>query len=89
MKAEITMGQAWYNPSVMNFFFRSQAERTLKEFLDKVEDTDAALDRIEDYAEEHDLTLDDIEEMFYGETLKELSEDFDIPFIDEEDEDDE
>ena len=89
MKAEITMSQIWYNHSVMNFFFRTQAERTLKEFLDKVEDTDAALDRIDDYAETMVLTLDDIEEMFYEYQIEDLANEFGIELNEEDQEDEE
>lgn len=86
MKAEITIEQVWYNHSLMNFFFREQAEKTLETFLDNVEDTGAALDCIEDYAEMHDLTLDDIEEMFYEDSVEELADEFGIELEEDEEE---
>ena len=89
MKAEITFRQVWYNPSILDFFFRSQAERTLEGLISKVASTTDALEKIEDYANDNDLDLDAIEEMFYEDSVKELAEEFGIEIEDEEDEEDE
>ena len=89
MKAEITFRQVWYNPSILDFFFRSQAERTLEGLISKVASTTDALEKIEDYANDNDLDLDAIEEMFYEDSVEELAEEFGIEIEDEEDEEDE
>ena len=89
MKAEITFRQVRYNPSILDFFFHSQAERTLEGLISKVASTTDALEKIEDYANDNDLDLDAIEEMFYEDSVKELAEEFGIEIEDEEDEEDE
>lgn len=88
MKAELTFRQLWYNPSILGFFFRSQSERTLNELMDRasVQPQDVC-DIIEEYAYDNDLTMDDIEEMFYSfgdGTLEELAEEFGIEISEEE-----
>lgn len=81
------MSQLWFNHSLLNFFFRSQAESTLNELMDRTIEGQGALDKIEDYAEESGCNLDDIEEMFYNDTVEELAEEFGIRLEDEGDED--
>ena len=91
MKADLTMSQVWYNHSLMNFFFRAQSENTILELHDRIEGSwDDALDRIEDHADLYNLDLDDIEEMFYEESVEELAKEFGLDIYDnEEDEEDE
>ena len=55
MKAEITMSQLWFNPSILGFFFTTQASETLSNLLDRCEDSELALDQIEDYANGRDI----------------------------------
>ena len=86
MKAEITFSQVLYNPSLLNFFFRSQAERTLVNLIEKVDCTQDALEKIEEYANDNDYDLDAIEEMFYKESVEELAKDFGIEIEEEEEE---
>lgn len=78
MKAEVTFSQVYYNGSLLNFFFRTQATETLRDLLARVDDTDDALDTIEDYATDYEYEIDDIEEMFYGDTVEELADRFGI-----------
>ena len=89
MKAEITFEQVWYNSSLLNFFFRSQAEKTLNELMDAAKDRQSALNAIEDYADTYDCDLDEIEEMFYNDSIEELAESFGIEIEKEDEEEDE
>ncbi len=89
MKAEITFSQVWWNRSILSFFFRSQAENTLNELMERAEEPDNALNCVENYAEENDCTLDDIEEIFYNDTLEEIAEEFGIELNEEEKDEDE
>lgn len=73
MKAEITFKELYLNNSVMRFFFREQSIRTLEELLEKVDDTFHALREIEDFANTFNYSLDDMEEIFYENTVEELA----------------
>ncbi len=84
MKAEITFSQVWYNPSLLNFFFRSQAKATLEELMNKTTDSEAVvLGSVEDYANCNFLGLDEIEEMFYNDSIEELANEFGIELYEE------
>lgn len=83
MKAEITFNQLWANPSVRKFFFRTQSENTLQELADRSADWEDALQKIEESIYED---LDEVEEMFYEETVEELAEEFGIELTEDEDE---
>ena len=89
MKAEITFEQVWFNHPLLNFFFRSQAERTLNELMDAAIDRKSALNAIEDYAYINDCDIDEIEEMFYNDSVEELAESFGIEIEKEDEEEDE
>lgn len=86
MKAEITFNQLYWNPSLMNFFFRDQAERTMNELLNKAKDMQNAIDSIEAYCDANEMTVDDLEETFYEESVEDIAEMFCIELEEEEDE---
>ena len=89
MKAEITFSQVWSNPSVRRFWFREQSENTLRELVDLAEDWDKAEELIEDYANNNFIGLDEIEEMFYEDSVYELAKEFEIELIDDEEDEEE
>ena len=69
MKAEITIKQLYFNSSILNFFFRTQAENTFNELFEKVaESTEQVFEAIENYSDD----LDEVEEMFYNDTIEEI-----------------
>lgn len=83
MKAEITFSQLWWNHSLLNFFFRSQSEKTLNELMERRASgyAEDVCEVIEDYADSNGYDLDDIEEMFYSfgdGSVEELAEEFGI-----------
>ena len=81
MKAEITIKQLYYNSSIMNFFFRTQSENTFNELLEKcTESNDEIFDAIENYRDD----LDDVEELFYNESLEEIAEELGLTIEEEE-----
>ena len=80
MKAEISMSQLWANPSVRNFFFRAQAENTLQELIESVEeDIDVIFDTIEDMYDD----VDDMEEFPYNEALEDIISELGLTPIEE------
>lgn len=87
MKAEVTISNIYWNKSLSNFFFRDQAYETLEELLKRSamngQDT---LDALDDATE--DMSIDDVEETFYSESVEYCAEEFGIELEDEEDEDD-
>lgn len=71
----------------MNFFFRSQAEKTLEELMNRAKDRPGAIDTIEMWCEREDYDVDSLEEDFYNDTVEELAERFGIELDEPEDED--
>ena len=89
MKAEITISNLYYNNGLMSFFFRTQSKNTFEELIDKVsEDKKTVFDAIEAYSalEAYSDDLDEIEEMFYNDSIDELCETFGLTLEEEEDE---
>jgi len=86
MKAEISFSQLWANPSVRKFFFRTQSEDTLQELADRSADWEDAIERIDGSIYED---LDEVEELFYEESVEWLADEFGIELVDADDEDEE
>ena len=83
MKAELTIKQLYYNSSIMNFFFRTQAENTLNELIEKCEESnDEIFNAIENYSDD----LDTIEEMMYNDSIEEIAEALGLTIEEEEEE---
>lgn len=83
MKAELTIKQLYYNSSIMDFFFRTQAENTFNELLEKcTESNDAIFNAIESYSDD----LDDVEEMFYNDSIEEIANELGLTIEEEEEE---
>lgn len=71
MKTELTLANCYYNNSLMNFFFRSQATETLIKLLETVEED---IHQISDNAEDYTDDLDIIEELFYNKSIEDIIE---------------
>ena len=83
MKAELTIKQLYYNASVMNFFFRTQSENTFNELIEKcTESNDEIFNAIENYSDD----LDEVEEMFYNDSIEEIAEALGLAISEEEEE---
>ena len=83
MKAELTIKQLYYNASIMNFFFRTQAENTFNELIEKcTESNDKIFNAIENYSDD----LDEVEEMFYNDSIEEIAEALGLTIEEEEEE---
>ena len=83
MKAELTIKQLYYNASVMNFFFRNQSENTFNELIEKCpESNDEIFNAIENYSDD----LDEVEEMFYNDSIEEIAEALGLTISEEEEE---
>ena len=86
MIAEVTISNIYWDKGLSNFFFRDQAYKTLEELVSRSamsgQDTLDALDDATD-----GMDIDDVEEMFYSESVEYCAEEFGIEFEDEEDED--
>ena len=73
MKVEVTMSEVYNNYSLLNFFFRNQAQETFKELFESVEESiSEVFNAIENYSD----NLDEIEELFYSESIEDLCEIF-------------
>jgi hypothetical protein len=86
MKAEISISQVYYNASLLNFFFRTQAENTFNELFESVEEeNEDVFNAIEGYSDD----LDEIEEMFYNDSIDEIISNLRLTAIEEEEEEEE
>jgi peptide subunit release factor 1 (eRF1) len=73
MKVEVAMSRVYNDSYLLNYFFRNQAKETFKELFDSVqEDSSAVLNAIENYSDD----LEEVEELFYNESIEELCEIF-------------
>lgn len=73
MQATITMQQLHWDPALMGFFFREQSEETYNELMSHCttrQDREKVWDAIEDYF----CDLDEVEEMFYNDSIDEILE---------------
>ena len=88
MKAEVTISNIYWNKGLKNFFFRDQAYSTLEELVSRStmngQDTLDALDDATD-----GMDIDDVEEMFYSESVEYCADEFGIELEGEEDDEDE
>ena len=85
MKAEVIISNIYWNNSLSDFFFREQAYNTLEELVKRSamngQDTLDALDDATD-----GMDIDDVEEIFYSESVEYCADEFDIELEEEEDE---
>ena len=85
MKAELTIKQLYYNSSILDFFFRTQAENTFNELFESVEESQIEVfEAIENYSDD----LDEVEELFYNESIPDLCEIFGLTLTENENEND-
>lgn len=83
MNAELTIKQLYYNASIMNFFFRTQSENTFNELIEKcTESNDEIFNAIENYSN----YLDEVEELFYNDSIEEIAEALGLTIEEEEEE---
>ena len=83
MKAELTINQLYYNASIINFFFRTQAENTFNELVEKCDESnDEIFNAIENYSDD----LDTIEEMMYNDSIEEIATELGLTISEEEEE---
>lgn len=83
MKANISINQLYYNASIMNFFFRTQSENTFNELLENVEESNSEIfEAIENYSDD----LDEVEEMFYNDSIEEIAQNLGLTLIETEEE---
>ena len=81
MRVELTMSDVYNNYSLLSFFFRNQAKETFNELFESVqEDSSEVLNAIENYSD----NLDEIEELFYSESIEDLCEIFGLTLISED-----
>lgn len=89
MTAEITVSQLYWNPSLMNFFFRSQAKKTFNEVMDRIALRDKQL--AFDYFETQFSDVDEFEEYLYNGDIDEIIdelEDYGVDVIESYDDED-
>lgn len=88
MKAEVTISNIYWNKGLSDFFFREQALSTLEELVNHStmsgQDT---LDALDDATE--DMDIDEVEEMFYSESVEYCADEFGIELNEQEEDEEE
>lgn len=83
MKADLTISSIYWNKSLGNFFFREQAYKTLEELFHRsAMDGALTLGELDDATEGMDL--DEVEEMFYSESVEYCANELGIELEEEE-----
>ena len=82
MRTDVTLKQLYYNNSLLNYFFRTQAQDTFNELLDRAEDS------VEDVLEQlslhfEDMELDYVEEIFYNDQVQEIADTYGISLMED------
>ena len=69
------MSQLYYNGSLMNFFFRDQAVKTLETLIERAKESESVvLNAVEEYCDDYmDGDLDTLEETFYEESVEDIA----------------
>lgn len=83
MKAEITFSQLYWNNSLMDFFFRQQSKNTLDELMKRVDSPMQAIELIDSYVDANDIDADELDEIFYNDSIEDISEMFGIELNEE------
>ena len=77
MTANVTISNLYWNNSLADFFFRTQANYTLNELVERsFMGSQLTLKILDEQTEDADL--DDIEEMFYSDSVEEIANHFGI-----------
>jgi hypothetical protein len=85
MKADVTIQNIYWNCDLGKFFFRSQSYKTLEELVYQSAMGDrATLELLDEWSD--GLELDEVEEMFYSESVESIATEIGIE-LDEDEED--
>ena len=87
MRIEISFESLYFSSCLYNYFFREQSQYTLEDliYFAKV-DEQSVLGAIDSYAEQNDYDIDDIDEMFYEDSVEEIAKKIGIEINEEEEE---
>ena len=72
MKVELSFRQLWFNETILNFLFRTQAKETLEELVNRVGHSEQQIDELEDSIEDTYDDWDDFEEVCYNSSVDEI-----------------
>lgn len=75
MQTEVTMQELWWNKPLMDFFFRQQSIDTLEKLIGSVYESTL---EVFDVIESRNCVLDEVEELFYNDSVEELIEWYDL-----------
>ena len=90
MKIEISFESLNFNYNLYNYFFREQSQHTLEDLICVAKvDTHSVFDAIDSYAEQNDYDIDDIDEMFYDESVEEIAKEIGIKLKEDDEEEEE
>ena len=75
MRIEIHFGRVYNTKFLLDYLFRYQSEMTLEELINSaVDDISIVLDAIDSYAEANYCDIEDVEEMFYHDSVEDIAE---------------
>lgn len=84
MRTEVTISNIYWNKGLANFFFRTQAYNTLEELVERsFMGSQLTLEALDDQTEGADL--DNVEEMFYSDSVEEIADYYGIELDEKED----
>ena len=75
MRIEISFSTIYFNHSLYDYFFRKQSQHTLENLIYTAKrDVPSVLNAIDRYAEDNGYDVDDIDEMFYHDSVEDIAE---------------
>ena len=78
------MKEIWHNHSLRHYLFRQQSIDTIEELINRAAiSEDLVLILIEQAAEDADMTSDEVDELFYDESVEYIADDWGIKLNDE------
>lgn len=86
MKAKVSISNIWWHEGLCDFFFRGQSYKTLELLMALSTMSDKETLRTLDAATE-DMDLDDVEELFYSESVEHCANEFGIDINEDNEED--
>ena len=89
MKAEITFSQLYWNNLLMDFFFRQQSKNTLDELMKRVDSPMQAIEFIDSYVDDNEIDADELDEIFYNDSIEDIAAMFGIELNEESDNEEE
>ena len=81
MTANVSLQQIYFNPTILDFFFRKQARNTFEELINRAGNSPTAFQELEDAIEGYYMSLEDFEEDCYNLSAEEILDSLEVEYV--------